>query len=183
VKIFVLSVAGILLTACTLNIETADKKQCIRSEDDNQICQKFVSAIKCGDSEAVSKILKQHPNYAQSKDKHGNTALHSVSVLCTKKIPGLKPKAGARMVQALVEAKADVNARNDRAFTPLLMHFLPHPCPNDHNLCHCRVSPLGVSTLQALIKNGAKFDGGLGEHFAFLETQSFMLETFPDTPE
>ena len=148
-KIFALSLAGISLVACTLKIETADKKQCVRSEAD-QSWQNFQSALIKGDYKAVANFvcnpaIKSRINEGNAR---GDTPLHLAITFCAEDQAYVPMKNGGLMVKSLIEAKADMHARNKSGYSPFITYML------HHNSC---TNKSCVSALEVLMDKGVKF--------------------------
>ncbi len=71
-------------------------------------CDEIHDAARSGDLEKVKALLKTNPGLVFSTDNGGDTVLHSAAIYGRKDV-----------VELLLAAKADVNARNNDGVTPL----------------------------------------------------------------
>jgi len=138
VKNAALRLTGIVLIFYAMSTVTADKKQ-------DDVGQKKISqnwlllqdAIQNGSYQTVAHVAKECDNLALF-DKNGDTLLHMASRYCW----SLPEGVGASMVRSLIDAKADVHAKNNKGCTPL------HVYCESHSSC-CR------PTLHVLLEKGA----------------------------
>ena len=91
---------------CRLLIDAGAIDNLVKNSDPN-VLQTFRAAYKF-DKKQLSKLLKLHPELANSKDVHGRTPLHEA---CT--------NGDMEIVKLLIESGANVNTKNDNNQSPL----------------------------------------------------------------
>ena len=69
-------------------------------------------AIKKGNISLVGKIIKAHPNWIVKQNEQGNLPIHQAV---------LSPSTGLQMIGLLLNAGADINAKNKKGETPLFL--------------------------------------------------------------
>jgi Domain of unknown function (DUF6438)/Ankyrin repeats (3 copies) len=83
-----------------------------KSDDPDYLDTVLMAAARSGKVDVIQEILKYHPD-VKKKDRAGRTALEFFVA------EGKKPSSIEETIRALVEAGADVNARDDQGKTPI----------------------------------------------------------------
>jgi|GEM_PF-5706127 len=116
-KVTSLYLIGICLIAQVGILTAADGKKEISTRNDRE-WQFFLQALTA----LEHKRLSVHD--INKKNEQGRTLLHSACKYCCNRSPD-NPAAGL-VVQAILEAKADVNAGDNKGYTPLQVYGMSH---------------------------------------------------------
>lgn len=121
--------------------ELVNRVNLLASASNAEATEPFLAAFRALESQdlaALKSLLRNHPHLAQERGTNGNSLLNLGVSIASRS----EPDTGVAIIEALLDAGADVNVPNDRGWTPL--HQAAYS-----NQCACAA---------ALIKSGADLD-------------------------
>jgi ankyrin repeat protein len=107
----------------------------LASTPDAGATEPFLAAfqgLQSGDADTLQTLLRGNPRLAQDRGTNGNTLLNLAVSIAAK----TNPDVGLALVQALLDAGADVNESNDRGSTPLHQAAYSNQCAIAASLVH-----------------------------------------------
>jgi len=165
-KSITLSLISFLCLVHTAGITAAEDKQ----ESVEQKIQKTLedvileNAVRRGDIATVQDLIPRCAGKIKlSCDERGNTLLHIASAHCSAKEPK-KTMVGREIVKALLDAKADIDKRNNDGHTPLRVY-----CSNHKDCC----API----MHTLLLAGAKVTERIIEGAKTYRSESYRDDT------